>query len=195
MNRFFRNAIFYVIIFLVIIGIVASFNSNKEAAKDISYTEFMSKLEDGKVKSLTIQPDRSVYTIEGEFKSSDKSSSDDKKTGLGQSKTSSTAFTTYALNSDTSLEELQTAVSKEDVKMEVEPAKQNSGWVTFLTSIVPFVIIFILFFFLMSQSQGGGGGKVMSFGKSKAKLYNDDKKKVRFTDVAGADEEKQELVE
>ncbi|MBC8922369.1 AAA family ATPase, partial [Escherichia coli] len=54
---------------------------------------------------------------------------------------------------------------------------------------------FILFFFLMSQSQGGGGGKVMSFGKSKAKLYNDDKKKVRFTDVAGADEEKQELVE
>ncbi len=47
----------------------------------------------------------------------------------------------------------------------------------------------------MSQSQGGGGGKVMSFGKSKAKLYNDDKKKVRFTDVAGADEEKQELVE
>ncbi|MBA5819115.1 cell division protein FtsH, partial [Escherichia coli] len=53
----------------------------------------------------------------------------------------------------------------------------------------------ILFFFLMSQSQGGGGGKVMSFGKSKAKLYNDDKKKVRFTDVAGADEEKQELVE
>ncbi|EFS01458.1 putative cell division protease, partial [Listeria seeligeri FSL N1-067] len=193
MNRFFRNAIFYVIIFLVIIGIVASFNSNKEAAKDISYTEFMSKLEDGKVKSLTIQPDRSVYTIKGEFKSSDKSSSDDdKKTGLGQSKTSSTAFTTYALNSDTSLEDLQSTVTKEGVKMDVEPAKQNSGWVTFLTSIVPFVIIFILFFFLMSQSQGGGGGKVMSFGKSKAKLYNDDKKKVRFTDVAGADEEKQE---
>ncbi|EAD0068974.1 ATP-dependent metallopeptidase FtsH/Yme1/Tma family protein [Listeria monocytogenes] len=194
MNRFFRNAIFYVIIFLVIIGIVASFNSNKEAAKDISYSEFVSKLEDGKVKSVEIQPDRSVYTINGEFKSSDKSS-DDKKTGLGQSKTSSTAFTTYALNSDTSLGDLQKTLDKEDVKMNVVPAKQNSGWVTFLTSIVPFVIIFILFFFLMSQSQGGGGGKVMSFGKSKAKLYNDDKKKVRFTDVAGADEEKQELVE
>ncbi|WP_088810744.1 MULTISPECIES: ATP-dependent zinc metalloprotease FtsH [unclassified Listeria] len=193
MNRFFRNAIFYVIIFLVIIGIVASFNNNKEAAKDISYSEFMTKLEDGDVKSFTIQPDRSVYTIEGEFKSSDKSSEDDKKV-LGQNK-SDTAFTTYALSSDTLLTDMQKEADSNKTKWEVVPAKQNNGWVTFLSSIIPFLIIIILFFFLMSQSQGGGGGKVMSFGKSKAKLYNDDKKKVRFTNVAGADEEKQELVE
>ncbi|RDX01103.1 ATP-dependent zinc metalloprotease FtsH [Listeria kieliensis] len=192
MNRFFRNAIFYVIIFLVIIGIVASFNTNKEAAKDISYNEFMTKLQDGDVKSFTIQPDRSVYTIEGDFKSSD--SSKEKSSGLGQNK-SDTAFTTYAINSDSLLKEVQTAADDNKTKMEVVPAKQNSGWVTFFSSIIPFLIIIILFFFLMSQSQGGGGGKVMSFGKSKAKLYNDDKKKVRFTDVAGADEEKQELVE
>ncbi len=74
------------------------------------------------------------------------------------------------------------------------PAKETSGWVTFFTSIIPFVIIFILFFFLLNQAQGGGS-QVMNFGKSKAKLYNDDKKKARFKDVAGADEEKQELVE
>ena len=74
------------------------------------------------------------------------------------------------------------------------PAEETSGWVTFFTSIIPFVIIFILFFFLLNQAQGGGG-RVMNFGKSKAKLYNDEKKKVRFKDVAGADEEKQELVE
>ena len=55
-------------------------------------------------------------------------------------------------------------------------------------------IIFILFFFLLNQAQGGGS-RVMNFGKSKAKLYNDEKKKVTFKDVAGADEEKQELVE
>ena len=77
----------------------------------------------------------------------------------------------------------------------MKPAEKTSGWVTFLTSIIPFVIIFILFFFLLNQAQGGGGGRVMNFGKSKAKLYNDEKKKVRFNDVAGADEEKQELVE
>ncbi|WP_099224497.1 ATP-dependent zinc metalloprotease FtsH [Listeria costaricensis] len=193
MNRFFRNAIFYVIIFLVIIGIVASLNNNKEAAKDISYNEFMTKLEDGDIKSFTIQPDRSVYTIEGELKSSD-SSSKEKSSGLGANKDENT-FTTYAINSDTLLTDMEKAATKSDTKMEVVPAKQNSGWVTFFTSIIPFLIIIILFFFLMSQSQGGGGGKVMSFGKSKAKLYNDEKKKVRFTDVAGADEEKQELVE
>jgi cell division protease FtsH len=54
--------------------------------------------------------------------------------------------------------------------------------------------MFILFFFLINQAQGGGG-KVMNFGKSRARLYTDDKKRVTFEDVAGADEEKQELVE
>ena len=61
-----------------------------------------------------------------------------------------------------------------------------------LTSMIPFIILIFFIFFLLNQSQGGGG-RVMNFGKSKAKLYNDDKKKVRFKDVAGADEEKQEL--
>ncbi|MDF2536417.1 MAG: ftsH, partial [Bacillales bacterium] len=63
-----------------------------------------------------------------------------------------------------------------------------------LTTIVPLILMFVLFFFLLNQSQGGGG-KVMNFGKSKAKLFNQEKKKVTFNDVAGADEEKQELVE
>ena len=75
-------------------------------------------------------------------------------------------------------------------------APSTSAWVSFFTGLVPFIIIFILFFFLLNQAQGGGGGgRVMNFGKSKAKLHTDDKKKVRFTDVAGADEEKAELVE
>ena len=67
-------------------------------------------------------------------------------------------------------------------------------WLTFLTSIIPFIIMFVLFFFLINQAQGGGG-KVMNFGKSRARLYNEEKKRVTFEDVAGADEEKQELVE
>ncbi|EUJ45750.1 ATP-dependent metalloprotease FtsH [Listeria riparia FSL S10-1204] len=190
MNRFFRNAIFYVIIFLVIIGIVATFNNNSETSKEISYDEFISKMGDDQVKSFSIQPDRSVYVIDGELKDAVKT---DSKVGKDQT---TTKFTTYAINSDQLLTQMDKLADDHDVKMTVVPAKQNSGWITFFTSIIPFVIIFILFFFLMSQAQGGGGGgRVMNFGKSKAKLYNDDKKKVRFTDVAGADEEKQELVE
>ena len=99
-------------------------------------------------------------------------------------------FITYVPNSEKILDRIDAA----DSKVEVMPAKETSGWVTFFTSIIPFVIIFILFFFLLNQAQGGGS-RVMNFGKSKAKLYNDDKKKVRFKDVAGADEEKAELVE
>ncbi|HZG16908.1 MAG TPA: ATP-dependent zinc metalloprotease FtsH, partial [Candidatus Bathyarchaeia archaeon] len=79
-------------------------------------------------------------------------------------------------------------------KVEYKEAEGNNIWLTFITSIIPFVIIFILFFFLLNQAQGGGS-RVMNFGKSKAKLYNDEKKRVTFDDVAGADEEKAELVE
>ena len=80
---------------------------------------------------------------------------------------------------------------------QVLPTPVASAWVSFFTGLLPFIIIFILFFFLLNQAQGGGGGggRVMNFGKSKAKLHTDDRKKVRFTDVAGADEEKAELVE
>ncbi len=76
----------------------------------------------------------------------------------------------------------------------IEKMEGDNVWISFLTSIIPFVIIFILFFFLLNQAQGGGG-KVMNFGKSRARLYNEEKKRVTFEDVAGADEEKQELVE
>ena len=84
--------------------------------------------------------------------------------------------------------------ARERLRIEIEANGRESIWLTFLTSIIPFVIMFILFFFLLNQAQGGGG-KVMNFGKSRARLYNEEKKRVTFEDVAGADEEKQELVE
>src|SRR5699024_1098916 len=80
--------------------------------------------------------------------------------------------------------------------LKVEPEEQQSVFVTFFTMMFPFLIIVLIFFFFFSRSQGGGGGgRVMNFCKSKAKLYNEEKTKVRFSDVAGVDEEKQELVE
>jgi cell division protease FtsH len=68
-------------------------------------------------------------------------------------------------------------------------------WVAILPT-VGLIVIFILFWvFFLQQSQGGGGSRVMSFGKSRAKMTVDDKKKITFEDVAGADEEKEELKE
>lgn len=176
MNRIFRNTIFYLLIFLVIIGVVSFFNGNNEPTEHISYDKFITHLEAGEVKSLSIQPERGVFEVRGQLEGY----SDDK------------FFLTYVWNSEKLLDQVDQAAAAS--KVEVMPAKETSGWVTFFTSIIPFIIIFILFFFLLNQAQGGGS-RVMNFGKSKAKLYNDEKKKVRFKDVAGADEEKQELVE
>ncbi|RSD24486.1 ATP-dependent zinc metalloprotease FtsH [Mesobacillus subterraneus] len=177
MNRIFRNTIFYLLIFLVIIGVVSFFNGNNQPTEQISYDQFMQELEAGNVDGdLSLQPERGVYEVRGQLKGQEE--------GKG--------FITYVWNNPETLNRIETAAAEADV--EILPAKETSGWVTFFTSIIPFIIIFILFFFLLNQAQGGGS-RVMNFGKSKAKLYNEEKKKVRFKDVAGADEEKQELVE
>ncbi|MGB3261590.1 ATP-dependent zinc metalloprotease FtsH [Paenisporosarcina sp.] len=177
MNRIFRYTIFYLLIFLVIIGIFGTFNSGKEPTKDIDLGEFITALDNGEVKEFSMQPDQGVYEIRGTMK--------DYKEGE--------EFVTNIPPEMTSLySKITDAAVTKDVK--ILKAPETSGWVQFFTGLIPFIIIFILFFFLLNQAQGGGN-RVMNFGKSKAKLYDNEKKKVRFNDVAGADEEKQELVE
>ena len=176
MNRIFRNTIFYLLIFLVVIGIVSYFNGSTQKTTSVSYDKFITKLEKGEVRNMKKKKKNGVFEVKGQFNNSSQGEQ----------------FVTYAPNT----EELQKKINDKAQGAEVkyQPAEETSAWVTFFTSIIPFVIIFILFFFLLNQAQGGGS-RVMNFGKSKAKLYNDEKKKVRFRDVAGADEEKQELVE
>ncbi|WP_413376962.1 ATP-dependent zinc metalloprotease FtsH [Alkalihalobacillus sp. 1P02AB] len=173
MNRIFRNTIFYLLIFLVIIGIVGLFSGDQTKTEAISFDEFTNHLEQGNVTSLTAKPERQVLLITGQLAGADEDE----------------FFQTYALPTEQNAELLTSAPD-----YEVQPADETSGWVTFFTGIIPFIIIFILFFFLLSQAQGGGS-RVMNFGKSKAKMVSDDKKKAKFKDVAGADEEKAELVE
>ncbi|MCM3444307.1 ATP-dependent zinc metalloprotease FtsH [Metabacillus halosaccharovorans] len=178
MNRIFRNTIFYLLIFLVIIGVVSFFTGANPKTEQITYNEFISDLNDGNVTEMTVQPVRGVFEVRGKMK------------GYDEDET----FLTY-IPTEQGLDRVDKAADANNVqKLNIAPAEETSGWVTFFTSIIPFVIIFILFFFLLNQAQGGGG-RVMNFGKSKAKLYSEEKKKVKFNDVAGADEEKQELVE
>jgi len=180
MNRIFRNTIFYLLIFLVIIGIVNVFSSDQTETESVTYTQLTERLERGEVRELSVKPVRQVYLVRGQFTDQ----ADDE------------FFETYVLKSEQTADLLANAQGPGGVPLgvDVQPADETSGWVTFFTSIIPFIIIFILFFFLLSQAQGGGG-RVMNFGKSKAKLVSDEKKKAKFKDVAGADEEKQELVE
>jgi len=178
MNRIFRYTIFYLLIFLVIIGIFGTFNGGNNPTEELTYHEFLEALDSGTIEYANIQPDAGVLVVEGALQGYEE----------GQ---------TFVVNLPDDNQALMTKINETvannpDIKFMKAP--ETSGWVQFFTGIIPFIIIIILFFFLLSQSQGGGN-KVMNFGKSKAKLYDSEKKKVRFTDVAGADEEKAELVE
>lgn len=176
MNRLFKNIIIYLFIALVIIGIVSWLTETNRTVKPMTYSAFQTNLSDGNVDQLTLQPEGGVYAATGHLKSADKN----------------TTFKAYLPASDKAVNQV-TDLAKQ-YNLDVKPAERTSGWITFVTSLIPFAIIFFLIFFLLNQAQGGGG-RVMNFGKSKAKLYSEDKKKVTFRDVAGADEEKQELVE
>ncbi|AWB42830.1 cell division protein FtsH [Paenibacillus sp. CAA11] len=179
MNRFIRNSGFYLILFLVVVGIVQFLSSGNESADTPRYDQLRQQLQSDNIGEMTIQFDGYTYRVTGKYK--DKV---DNKTN----------FATYIPYDSQAVGELIGKSEQNKVQLSVKPMQGESIWLTFLTSIVPLAIMFILFFFLFNQAQGGGG-KVMNFGKSRARLYNEEKKKVTFEDVAGADEEKQELVE
>ncbi|MCI3923251.1 ATP-dependent zinc metalloprotease FtsH [Paenibacillus sp. TRM 82003] len=175
MNKIVRNTGFYLIIFLVTVGIVQFISNQNNQEEALKYSEFRDKLVAGEIAEVTVRADRLSYVITGKFEGA---AAEDP------------SFETRAPLDDYVLEMIRdSGVVETHLPEEGQPL-----WIAFLTGIVPFIIIFILFFFLMNQAQGGGG-KVMNFGKSRARLYNEEKKKVTFEDVAGADEEKQELVE
>ncbi|WP_126424698.1 ATP-dependent zinc metalloprotease FtsH [Brevibacillus marinus] len=182
MNRFFRNTGFYLLIFLVTVGIVNFVLSGTDRVSPLTYQDFRTELLNDNILEITIQPDGGTYRVEGTLK----------QAPANQERT----FVTHIPLYDSDIIRLidQKIDSQAIEEVIVERQEGNNIWLTFLTSIIPIVIIFILFFFLFNQAQGGGN-RVMNFGKSRAKLYNDEKKRVTFNDVAGADEEKAELVE
>ena len=177
MSRIFRNVFFWVLIFFVIIAVYGLFNGPGEENEQYDVEQFISALNNGEIKEMTLQPANGIVRFTGQL-------TDDK------------TFVAQVPDNTDVIAEITTLARKQSV-LTVEEAERPSAWVTFLTTLVPFLLIAFFFLFILSQAQGGGGGggRVMNFGKSKAKMYTEDKQKVRFKDVAGADEEKQELVE
>lgn len=184
MNRIIRNTGFYLIIFLVTVGIFQFISSQNDSSVEIRYDQLRQELVNNNVKVLTLQFENYSYLVTGEYRTPPAGSKDSEQK----------KFYTHTNVEEFVIEDILSMAEKNGVEVKNKPMKGDSIWLTFLTSIIPFVIIFILFFFLINQAQGGGG-KVMNFGKSRARLYNEEKKRVTFEDVAGADEEKQELVE
>ncbi|WP_124726327.1 ATP-dependent zinc metalloprotease FtsH [Staphylospora marina] len=173
-NFFLRNGVLYIILFLVIVGVVNMIANPSSDTRTLSYDEYTKKLLNGELKDIIVQPENGTFYIEGKYKNENKTFITRGPEGYGS----------------TVIQNLE----KSGVKWEIKERKGDSLWFTFFTSLFPFVILLLLFFFVLNQAQGGGS-RVMNFGKSKAKLYNEEKKRVTFDDVAGADEEKAELVE
>ncbi|MFC3040963.1 ATP-dependent zinc metalloprotease FtsH [Virgibacillus xinjiangensis] len=178
MNRIFRNVFFWILIFLVVVGIIGVFQGQNEETQQLNVQEFYDALNNGEVEEMQMKPVNGVYRITG--------------TLTGDSE----QFVTQVPDNTDIISSITNQATEQSI-LHVEQEDQPSPFMSFLTMMLPFLIIGLLFFFILSRAQGGGGGggRVMNFGKSKAKMYTEDKKKVRFKDVAGADEEKQELVE
>ena len=200
-NGLFKNSLFYIVIFLLIMGVIYFFNgsSTNTQSQEIQSSQFVKNLKDDKVKSFSIQPSGGVYKITGQYRQGQKAKVE---TGFligGNSSQSKkvTKFTTTVLENNSSIAEITKAAQSNDIKMNAKPEESSGFWVNLLVYVLP-LLLFVWFFYMMmgrAGGQGGGNGRVMNFGKSKAKPADSKQNKVRFSDVAGEEEEKQELVE
>ncbi|MBO5635942.1 MAG: ATP-dependent zinc metalloprotease FtsH [Acidaminococcaceae bacterium] len=166
MFKFFKNVAFYLLIVVAAIWAMDHYSAGNVSKTDISYTAFIKHVQQDEVKSVTI----SENGITGRLK--------DGKT-----------FTTVAPNDSTLIPTLRSR----DVEIRAELPPQTPWWATLLSTLLPMVLIVGLWFMLMNQSSGGS--RMMNFGKSNARRYDESKNKITFKDVAGADEAKQELQE
>ncbi len=167
LNKFFKNVFFYLLIIIIAISIIDYYSSHTTTKQEVSYTSFVKQVEQGEVTQVTIIDN----TIRGKL-----------KTG--------TEFTVISPNDPRLIDILNS--NNVEIKAELPP--QPPWWTNVFSSLLPMLLLIGVWFFIMQQTQGGGN-RVMSFGKSRAKMYGDDRVKVSFSDVAGADESKQELEE
>ena len=199
-NGFTHNVLFYAVIFLCIMGIVYFFfggNNNGGQSKSVSQTQFVTALRKNQVKSFQVQPNGGVYKVTGTYRKPQKMSSDNQAgfSLMNQHSSTTTNFQSSVLQSDVTVNQLQKYADKNNVKITTHPEESNSIWVNLLVTALPIVIMILFFYMMMVQAGQGGGRGVMNFGKTKAKPSNSKDNKVRFSDVAGEEEEKQELVE
>lgn len=199
-RQIFRNGLMYIMIFVAIVGLVSWFNQGSNGqTTEVSYTQFVQELKKGDIKEIKMQYANSVYTITGEYKEAKENTNTSSK-GLAifdkrSSKTSN--FKTTVLPNDGTVTEINNAAQQAGTQITTLPESQSGIWLSlFLQLVVPLGIFGFLMFNLLSSQMGQGGPRgVMNFGRSKATDQNKQKVKVRFSDVAGAEEEKQELVE
>ena len=197
-NSGMKNSLYYIIVFLSMIMIVYFFfGQGGEQSPNINYSTFYTQLKDKQVKEFAVQPSNGVYKITGEYKEEQKVTDSGGLPVFGQTKMKSKRFSTSVLPNDSTINDISKAAREGETKFVVKEQSSSGIWVQLLFSFLPLIFMVFLFYMIMGQgSQGGGNGRgVMNFGKTKTKEADKKSITVRFSDVAGAEEEKQELVE
>ena len=202
-NRLFSNGLFYIVVFLLLIGGInwaIGGSNNSGSSENISYSEFVSDLRKGKVKNFNVQPANGVYTVSGSYKETQESKNQSDSNFdffNGNSGSKVTRFSTTMLQNDSSVSNVQELAQKSGTKMTTQGESQSGNWISTIVMLVPTILFIVMLWMMVSQSGGGRGGNggIMNFGRSHVKPEDPKKNKVRFSDVAGEEEEKQELVE
>jgi cell division protease FtsH len=176
-SRFFKSAAFPILIVVVLAFFAQKLISPGDREQVPTYSQFLTDVDQGKVKSVTINTKDNTLDVEPV-------NEDEKK-----------YETAYPDNTEQSLVALLRDKNKPGGEVDVQvKGKGGGGWLTVLTYVLPFVIFLFFWLFIINQMQGGGS-KVMSFGKSRAKRMSVDSPKITFRDVAGVDEAVEELHE
>ena len=168
MNSRTKNILFWVVVGLFMILLFNLFSvPHHEPEEDVIFSEFMTKLDKGEVERVIIKSSHISAILKDK-----------------------THIRTYSVE----YPELVQVLRDKGVQIEAKPPDESPWYITFLVTWGPFVLFLGLWFFLMRQMQMGGN-KAMSFGKSKARLLTEERKKVLFADVAGVEEAKNEVLE
>lgn len=194
---FIRNPFLFILIIATLVTAYQFFKAGSQiSTHEISYSQVVTELKEGNVTDVTYQPSGSVVEISGTYKKpkvAESKVAESIKLFQISDKVSYQKFTSTMLSADSALADLQALAKEHNVKVTVKPESSNSLWLTIFINVFPLVLFGI--FFVMMMNQGGGARGAMNFGRNKAKALEKSNVKVRFSDVAGAEEEKQELVE